>query len=376
MKKKYDLIVVGAGSGGLGMSLAAKTIGLNVLLIEENERNVGGDCLNFGCVPSKAVIHVAKQFEHGRRAEAFGLKTEGKADLKKVMAYVHAQQAVIRAHENADYLRKEKDLDVLIGRAHFIDQETLTVNGDEYTAKRFVLATGSKPRELDVPGAGSANLYTNETLFFDLVKLPEHLLIIGGGPIGCEMAQAFRRLGSKVTIVDRGGRLSSKELPDFSEILEAQFKKEGIEIMHESEVVAFASPTEAEISVEGKPNTKLAFDAALVAIGRVVTTDGIGLDKAGIEVEKGKIVIDHYLQTTNPRVFTAGDSTGLYYFSHGAEKHVRQLMRNFFVPFFKKKHTYADLSWVTFTEPEIATFGRSEDDLKKEVSILRKSPKV
>ncbi|WP_373511132.1 FAD-dependent oxidoreductase, partial [Persicitalea sp.] len=121
MKKKYDLIVVGAGSGGLGMSLAAKTIGLNVLLIEESERNVGGDCLNFGCVPSKAIIHVAKQFEHGRRAEAFGLKTEGKAELEKVMAYVHGQQAVIRAHENANYLREEKELEVLIGRAHFVD---------------------------------------------------------------------------------------------------------------------------------------------------------------------------------------------------------------------------------------------------------------
>ncbi|WP_373515727.1 NAD(P)/FAD-dependent oxidoreductase, partial [Persicitalea sp.] len=291
---------------------------------------------------------------------------EGKAELEKVMAYVHGQQAVIRAHENANYLREEKELEVLIGRAHFVDEGTLAVNGAEYTAKRIVLATGSKPRKLDVPGADSANLYTNETLFYDLKKLPDHLLVVGGGPIGCEMAQAFRRLGSEVTIVDRGERLSSKELPEFSETLEAQFKKEGIEIMHESEVVAFSSPTEAEISIDKKSKTKLTFDAALVAIGRVVTTDGLGLDKAGIEVEKGKIVIDGYLQTTNPRVFTAGDSTGLYYFSHGAEKHVRQLMRNFFVPFFKKKHTFSDLSWVTFTEPEIATFGRSEEDLKKD----------
>ena len=366
MKKKYDLIVIGAGSGGLGMSLAAKTIGLNVLLIEADESNVGGDCLNFGCVPSKAVIHVAKHFASARNAEAFGLKTEGKADLKKVMDYVHDQQAVIRAHENADYLRREKDLDVVIGRAHFVDKETLAVNDARYTAKRFVLAAGSKPRQLDVPGADKANLYTNETLFYNLKKLPDHLLVIGGGPIGCEMAQAFRRLGSEVTIVDRGERLSSKELPEFSEILEKQFEKEGIKIMHKSEVVSFSEANEAEISINKKSKTKLKFDAALVAIGRVVTTDGLGLDKAGIKVEKGKIVIDDYLQTTNQRVFTAGDSTGLYYFSHGAEKHVRQLMRNFFVPLFKKKHTFSDLSWVTFTEPEIATFGCSEDDLEKE----------
>ncbi|WP_373514538.1 NAD(P)/FAD-dependent oxidoreductase [Persicitalea sp.] len=365
MKNKYDLIVIGAGSGGLGMSLAAHTIGIKVLLIEENASNVGGDCLNFGCIPSKALIHVARQFAYGRQAEVFGAKMEGKADLEKVMEYVHGQQAVIRAHENADYLRK-KGLEVVIGRARFIDEETIAVNETDYTARRIVLATGSKPRQLDVKGSGDANLYTNETLFFDLKKLPDSLLVIGGGPIGCEMAQAFRRLGSEVTIVDRGDRLSSKELPEFSEILEKQFEKEGIKILHKAEVVSFSGANEAEVLIEKKSKKKISFDAALVAIGRVVTIEGLGLDKAAIEVEKGKIVIDEYLQTTNSRVYTAGDSTGLYYFSHGAEKHVRQLMRNFFVPFFKKKHTFETLSWVTFTEPEIATFGRSEKDLKKD----------
>ncbi len=365
MKNTYDLIVIGAGSGGLGMSLAAHTLGIRVLLIEENARHVGGDCLNFGCIPSKALIHVARQFAHGKRAEAFGAKMEGKADLEKVMEYVHRQQEVIRAHENADYLR-QKGLDVVIGRARFINQTTIAVNEAEYSARRIVLATGSKPRQLDVEGSDVAHLYTNETLFFDLKKLPDHLLVIGGGPIGCEMAQAFRRLGSEVTIVDRGERLSSKELPEFSEILEKQFKKEGIKIIHRAEIVAFPGANEAEILIEKKSKTNLSFDAALVAIGRVVTTEGLGLDEAGIQVKKGKIVIDEYLQTTNPRVYTAGDSTGLYYFSHGAEKHVRQLMRNFFVPFFKQKHTFETLSWVTFTDPEIATFGRSEKDLKKE----------
>lgn len=347
------------------MSLAAHTLGIRVLLIEENARNVGGDCLNFGCIPSKALIHVAKQFAHGKRAEVFGLKMEGKADLKKVMEYVHGQQAVIRAHENADYLRK-KGLDIVIGRAHFTDTETIAVNEAEYTARRMVLATGSKPRQLDVEGSDAANLYTNETIFYDLKMLPDHLLVIGGGPIGCEMAQAFRRLGAEVTIVDRGDRLSSKELPEFSAILEQQFEKEGIKIIHKAEVVSFPAANEAEVLIDEKSKKKISFDVALVAIGRVVTTEGLGLDKAGIDVEKGKIVIDEYLQTTNSRVYTAGDSTGLYYFSHGAEKHVRQLMRNFFVPFFKKKHTPETLSWVTFTEPEIATFGRSEKDLKKE----------
>jgi pyruvate/2-oxoglutarate dehydrogenase complex dihydrolipoamide dehydrogenase (E3) component len=365
MNNTYDLIVIGAGSGGLGMSLAAHTLGIRVLLTEENARHVGGDCLNFGCIPSKALIHVARQFANGKRAEAYGVKMEGKADFEKVMEYVHRQQEVIRAHENADYLR-QKGLDVVIGRARFINRTTIAVNEAEYSARRMVLATGSKPRQLDVEGSDVAQLYTNETLFSDLKKLPDHLLVIGGGPIGCEMAQAFRRLGSEVTIIDRGDRLSSKELPEFSEILEKQFEKEGIQIIHRAEVVAFPETNKAEILLEKKSKTTLSFDAALVAIGRVVTTEGLGLDEAGIQVKKGKIVIDEYLQTTNPRVYTAGDSTGLYYFSHGAEKHVRQLMRNFFVPFFKQKHTFETLSWVTFTDPEIATFGRREKDLKKE----------
>jgi pyruvate/2-oxoglutarate dehydrogenase complex dihydrolipoamide dehydrogenase (E3) component len=365
MKKNYDLIVVGAGSGGLGASLAGHTIGLNVLLIEKNERNVGGDCLNFGCVPSKALIHVARQMAHGRQACAYGLEVHGKADFGKVMQYVHEQQGVIRAHENADYLRRQ-GLDVVIGQARFLDADTLAVGDATYTAKRIVLATGSKPRPLHIPGSDTAKLYTNETLFYDLEVLPDHLLIIGGGPIGCEMAQAFRRLGSEVTIVDRGERLMTKERPEFSEILEEQFKKEGIKILHQAEVSAFPAPNVAEVSFKDQSKENVSFDAALVAIGRAVTTTGLDFEKAGIKVKNHKIVIDEYLQTTNPRVYAAGDATGLYYFSHGAEKHVRQLMRNFFIPFFKKKHNYHALSWVTFTEPEVATFGRSEKDLKED----------
>jgi pyruvate/2-oxoglutarate dehydrogenase complex dihydrolipoamide dehydrogenase (E3) component len=334
-------------------------------MIEKNARNIGGDCLNSGCVPSKAIIHVARQFAHGRQAQSFGLWVEGKADLSKVMAYVHQWQELIRAHENTDYLRKQ-GLDVVIGRAHLLYKETVAVDDATYMGKRIILATGSKLRKLEVNGADEANLHTNETVFYDLHALLDHLLIIGGGPIGCEMAQAFRRLGSEVTIVDRGERLMTKELPEFSHILEAQFEKKGIKILHEAEVTAFPSPHVAEVSFKNQSKSTVEFDAALVAIGREVTTTGLDFEKAGIEVRDHKIVINEYLQTTNPWVYTAGDSTGLYYFSHGAEKHVRQLMRNFFIPFFKKKHSYHELSWVTFTEPEVATFGRSEKDLMDE----------
>lgn len=362
--KKYDLIVIGAGSGGIGAGGIANRLGLNVLMITGKAFDVGGDCLNYGCVPSKAMIHVSRLFHAGREAEEFGLETKGKADFQKVIEYIHRQQDVIRDHENPAHFR-ERDIDMEIGWAKFVDKKTIEVNGQKFTANKIVLATGSIPRELKVPGIENVeNLHTNETVFYNLKELPERLLVIGGGPIGCELGQAMSRLGSKVTLVNRGSQIMGKERDDFRDTMADLFRKEGITVINEAEVMSFSDGNTAILKKENGEKGEVEFDAVLLSIGRIVRTEGMDLDKAGVEVDKGKIVVDDYYRSTNKNVFVVGDAMGREQFSHGAEMHNRDLIVNFMSPFPLRKHSLKNFSWVTFTDPEVATFGWSEKDLK------------
>lgn len=361
--KKYDVIVIGAGSAGLGNAGVANTIGLKTLLIEKNEEYFGGDCTNFGCVPSKALIHIAQKFQAAREASAFGLSSSGKADMQKVLAYIHSKQEVIRKEEDADHHRKQ-GIDVEIGTARFVDRKTVAVNDQEYTARVIMLCTGSSPRILKIPGMEGIPVYTNENIFYECTSLPEHFVIIGGGPIGCEMGQAFQRLGAQVHLVDRGDRLLSKETVKVSEILQTQFVKEGIKIYHKSEVVRIDNNEAILKTNDGE--RRIPCTALLMAVGRMVNTVDMDLEKAGIELtHRGKIKVDDYLRSTSPNVYIIGDAAGKYMFSHGAEKMVRQLWRNLIIPFFRKKNATRDLSWVTFTDPEVATFGWNEDQMQE-----------
>ena len=369
--KKYDVIVIGAGAAGLGSSGVANVLGLKTLLIEKDENNFGGDCTNFGCVPSKALIHIANQFHQAKLAERFGLQTSGKANMGNILDHIHQMQAFIKDTEDAGALRN-KGIDVVIGRAVFDTKETVKVNGESYTARVILLCTGSSTRSLDIEGMDFLKVYTNETIFFDCRQLPENLMVIGGGPIGCELGQAFSRLGSKVTIVNRGERLLSKEPEKVSEILEGRFREEGIQILNTSEVQHFKDG-KAFVSSEEKEVLEIPCDAVLISAGRTVNTKGMHLEKAGIELtQKGKIKVDEYLQSTNKKVYVIGDAAGSYMFSHGAEKMVRQLWRNLLIPIFKKKNTWNDLSWVTFTDPQVAHFGLTEEKLREQgIDCLR-----
>ncbi|HEA19851.1 MAG TPA: NAD(P)/FAD-dependent oxidoreductase [Pricia antarctica] len=360
--KKYDVIVIGAGSAGLGSSGVANVLGLKTLLIEKNNDNFGGDCTNFGCVPSKALIHIANQFYQAKSAERFGLQFTGKADMGSILDHIHQMQKVIKDTEDAKALRK-KGIDVVIGKAAFESKDTLKVNNETYSARVILLCTGSLPRKLDVEGIDSVKVYTNETIFFDCRKLPENFVVIGGGPIGCELGQAFSRLGSKVTIVNQGDRLLDKEPKNISEILETRFKAEGIQILNGAQVRIFKDG-KAHITSKEKEGLEIACDAVLVSVGRTVNTNGMNFETAGIALtKKGKIKVDEYLQTTNKKVYVIGDAAGSYMFSHGAEKMVRQLWRNLLIPIFKKKNSWNDLSWVTFTDPQVAHFGLTEEKL-------------
>ncbi|NND06871.1 MAG: FAD-dependent oxidoreductase [Saprospiraceae bacterium] len=359
--KKYDVIVIGAGSAGLGSAGVAHTIGLKTLLIEKDADHFGGDCTNFGCVPSKALIHIAHHFHSAQQAEQFGLQSSGKADMKKVLAYIHAKQAIIRNTEDAPALRQHGQ-EVLIGHARFVNDTTIEVDGERFSSKVFLLCTGSSPRTLRIEGMEHTRMYTNESLFTECDHLPEHFIIIGGGPIGCEMAQAFQRLGSQVYLINRGDHLLRKEPKKVSKILQQRFKSEGIELYNNAEVVHFEKDR-VVIKKDGR-RISLPQNAALMAIGRLANTKNLGLEEAGIQLTtEGKIKVDSYLRSSNSRAYVLGDAAGSYMFSHGAEKMVRQLWRNLLVPIFQKKNTLEDLSWVTFTDPQVAHFGYTEKEL-------------
>jgi len=362
--KRYDIIIIGGGSAGLGALGMAQEFGWKPLMIDREEAHIGGDCLNFGCVPSKALIHIAKQFHGARKAHKFGLKVEGKADMAQILDYVHSKQAVIRHHESADYIRSQ-GVDLKIGVASFVDEETIQVGDELFTAPRIIIATGSRPRHIPFKGIDQVKVFTNENLFYEMKTLPERMLVVGGGPIGCEMAQTFQRFGSQVTIVDRGERILGKEKEAYSQILTEQMRAEGITIINNAELKEFTSSNSAKIDVKGEGETELQFDVVLMAIGRVLNLEDLQLEKGNIKTgDRGKIVLDEYLRTSNKRVYASGDAAGMYQFSHGAELHTKLLKHNF-QNNFTKKHNADHLSWVTFTQPEIATFGLTEDYLKE-----------
>ncbi len=362
--KEYDIIIIGAGSGGLNIAGFMNRAGFKVLLIDKSDRRIGGDCLNTGCVPSKALIHVARLLKDASEASRFGLTVNGRADIKRVLGYVREKQEVIRVHENAEHFRKI-GMDVMLGEARFASPDSVSVGNGTYRGKKIILATGSHPRRLIAPGIENVKYETNETIF-DLDKLPEHLLVVGGGPIGIELGQAFRHLGSEVTVVEADSKFLPKESSEIAEVLRRRMEKEGINFIFNASIKEFPSPNQAMIATSDKKETSINFDTMLVSIGREFNLDGLSLDKAGIELDETgkKLKVDEYLRTTNKRVFVSGDIAGSYQFTHAAEVHAGVIINNFFSPF-KKKLNNDHMAWVTYTSPEIATFGLNEAQLKK-----------
>ncbi len=360
-KIEFDVIVIGAGAGGLNIAGFMNKAGFKVLLVDKEDRTIGGDCLNFGCVPSKALIHVARQVRSSNATKRFGLSSSGSVDIKKVMEYVRDKQEVIRVHENAEHFRKQ-GMEVVLGTASFVDSATVEVAGIRYKGKKIVIATGSRPRKLDLPGSESLQIYDNENIF-SIDFLPKRMVIVGAGPIGIELGQAFAALGTKVVVV--GPKLLDKEDPEIVAPLQAQLEKDGMELLLGYKPTEVRDESILVVADDAGQSREIPFDILFASIGREVDFTDLDLNAAGIKTDDhGRLFVDEYLRTTNKNVLVCGDAAGGHQFTHAAELHASVIIANFFSPLKKKLNTDT-MAWVTYTTPEIATFGLGEAQLKK-----------
>lgn len=368
---KTDLCVIGAGSGGLSVAAAAAAFGRDVVLIEKHK--MGGDCLNFGCVPSKAMIAAGKRAHTMRSSEAFGIAAHDPViDYGKVHDHV---KGVIAAIEPNDSVERFTGLGVQVIQAagKFVDKSTVQAGDTLIKARRFVIATGSAPIVPPIPGLDSVPYFTNETLFDNKSKL-EHLIIVGGGPIGLEMAQAHRRLGSQVTVLE-GLAAMAKDDPELSSVVLKQLRSEGIDIREGTfveRVEGSAGDITVTVKTEAGEDTVKGTDL-LLAVGRKPNLDGLGLEAAGIKFERSGITVDSGMVTSNRKVFAIGDCTGGLQFTHVANYHAGIVIRRALFQMPAKVNTDI-VPWVTYTEPELANCGLTEEQAKErhgKINVLR-----
>jgi pyruvate/2-oxoglutarate dehydrogenase complex dihydrolipoamide dehydrogenase (E3) component len=353
-----DLCIIGAGSAGLSVAAGAAQLGRKVVLIEKGE--MGGDCLNYGCVPSKALIAAAEHAASMRSARIFGVGApEPAIDFAAVMDHVHGVIAAIAPHDSVERF-EGFGVRVIRARAEFTGPRTVSAGGHVIEAKRFVIATGSSPATPPIPGLAETSHFTNETIFNNRVR-PSHLIVIGGGPIGTELAQAHRRLGAAVTIVD-GLTILNREDPEAVEIVRKQLIDEGVALREKVKIASIAN-TAAGVVVTLDGGEAIEGSHLLVAAGRRANLTGLGLEKAGVALDGGKLVVDARLRTTNKRIYAAGDAAGGPQFTHLAGDHASTLVRNILFKTPAKRRD-ALCPRATYCDPEIAAVGLSESEAK------------
>lgn len=357
----YNMVVIGAGSAGLVTSYIAATVKSKVLLVEKNK--MGGDCLNTGCVPSKALIKSAKVVHQSTVLEKYGLKGEAaKVDFATVMERVQNVISKIKPHDSVERYQG-LGVECAQASAEILTPFSVKVGDRIVTTKNIVIATGARPFVPPIKGLDQVPAYTSDNIW-SLREQPKRMLVLGGGPIGSELAQAFSRLGSKVTQVEMGPRLMGREEPSVSEHIEKQFKQEGIEVLTGHKAVSFHSQDgEHTLVCETKEGEKVSivFDAVLLAIGRKANVSGFGLERLGIETSKsGTVEHDGFLRTRFPNILVCGDVAGPYQFTHTAAHQAWYAAVNaLFSPFASFKVDYRVIPWCTFTDPEVARVGMS-----------------
>ena len=368
--RRFDanLVVVGAGSGGLVAALIAATVKAKVTLIERHR--MGGDCLNTGCVPSKSLLRSAKMLSYAARAKEFGLASaQVEFDFAAVMERV---QRVIAAIAPNDSVERYAGLgvDCVLGDATIVSPYEVRVGERRITTRNIVLATGGSPFVPPIPGLAEADYVTSDTVW-ELRELPPRLVVLGGGPIGCELAQAFARFGSAVTQVERNGRLLMREDEDVAEVLQAQFAAEGVRVLAGHVVERVETENGAKrLLCRGAAGAAVAipFDLVLVATGRAPNTAGLGLEEVGVALdERGAVAVDEYLCTSVPTIYACGDVAGPYQFTHTASHQAWYAAVNpLFGPLKRFKADYSVIPWTTFTDPEVARVGLNEQDAERQ----------
>ena len=365
----YNLVVIGAGTGGLVSAAGAAGLGAKVALIESHL--LGGDCLNVGCVPSKALLRCAKAAATVRNASAYGVNVDGdvSVDFGFVMERMRRLRADISPHDSATRFAEKLGVDVYFGKGVFKSKNSIEINDQILQFSKAVVATGGTAAIPNIPGLAEAPYLTNATLF-NLTRLPRRLGIIGAGPIGLEMAQAFQRFGSQVSVFSRSGRILEKEDPDAADIVKEALRRDGVDFVANARYHRIESRNnEGPVTVVLEDNAgarALEFDALLIAAGRKPSVTTLGLDDAGVAYdERLGIEVNDRLQTTNPDIYAVGDVASKYQFTHMADFMARLVLRNALF-FGRDSVSRLLIPWVTFTDPEVGHVGLYEKDLQKE----------
>jgi pyruvate/2-oxoglutarate dehydrogenase complex dihydrolipoamide dehydrogenase (E3) component len=361
---RYNLVVLGGGTAGLVAAAIGGAIGARTALVEKNL--LGGDCLNMGCIPSKTLLRSARMAAAVKVAGDFGIRVPAgvTVDFAAVMERVRRTRAAISPHDSAARLRDEFGVDVFIGAGRFSGPETLAVGGETLTFKRALIATGSSPALPPIDGLEEAGFQTNETVF-NLTALPQRLAVLGAGPQGCELAQAFRRLGSEVYLLDQESRVMTHDDPDAAAVVEKQLVRDGVRLMTGSGIVRVAREgAERIIEAEYGGRTEIiVVDDLIVATGRRPAVSGLDLEQAGVEYNEATgIAVDDHLATTNDRIYAAGDVCLEEKFTHTAAASARIAVQNALLSRRGKKSAMV-IPWCTYTDPEVAHVGLSSESV-------------
>lgn len=357
----YDIGIIGGGAAGLTIASGAAQLGAKTLLVEK-EPALGGDCLHFGCVPSKTLIHSARVYHLMRHAERFGLpKTDiPPVDFSQIVKRIRKVIATIQQHDSETRFCG-LGARVLFGEATFTDEHTIDLDGKRQSAKNWVVATGSSPAVPPIPGLRDASFLTNREIF-SLDRLPESMVILGGGPIGIEMAQAFNRLGTKVTVVDRSDQILGKEDRDMADMVVSVMKGEGVNFFLEAsieEVLETGGCKSVRIIDRTGESRLLKSNEILVAMGREPNLQNLGLEGIGVAYRRNGITVDSRMRTNHKHIYAAGDVSGGFQFTHAAGYEGGIVVSNaiFRLP---RKADYTYLPWCTYTDPELASIGMNE----------------